>query len=255
MADAENARLRAELEATRAQLASALTGACARAELTLPTCDAHSPAGRFRSACEGSGISPSVQHRWWGVLRDAYCASGLAYHNMAHISCMLDRVSEWAATGALVNSTLVNFAVFFHDAIYDPRAKDNEARSAQLWRDFCAIASGSSLSPSDVQTVAVYIERTARHLDGPASGDLAYFLDADLAVLGWQPPAYAEYARAVRLEYAHVPSAEFATKRAAVLSHFAAAPTLYFGPLREADARARANLAAEIQRLERRPQA
>jgi predicted metal-dependent HD superfamily phosphohydrolase len=32
-------------------------------------------------------------------------------------------------------------------------------------------------------------------MDGPAEGDLATFLDIDLAVLGREPARYAEYAR------------------------------------------------------------
>ncbi len=65
--------------------------------------------------------------------------------------------------------------------------------------------------------------------------------------------ASGRYAREVRLEYAHVPAATFAQKRTAVLRHFAAAPRLFFGELgEELDERARANLAAEIMRLERR---
>lgn len=241
--------------ASRDQLAAALGDARARAARMLPSCDAHSPAGRFHALCENAGVSARVQHRWWGTLRDAYCASGLAYHNMVHIDAMLTLVDTWRASGQLANADLVAFSVFFHDAVYNPRAKDNEARSADMWRAFCADAANSCFSPADVDTVAAYIERTARHHDGPASGDLGHFLDADLAILGRPPPEYAEYARAVRLEYAHVPSREFATKRSAFLAHMASAPTIYFGPLADLDGRARSNLTEEIQRLERRPSA
>jgi predicted metal-dependent HD superfamily phosphohydrolase len=48
-----------------------------------------------------------------------------------------------------------------------------------------------------------YYERTATHFKGEAKADLAHFLDADIAVLGLPPNAYAEYARQVRLESAH----------------------------------------------------
>ena len=63
--------------------------------------------------------------------------------------------------------------------------------AAQLWRDFAAEA---ALPPADIEPVAAWIERTAKHMDGAATGDLAHFLDADLQVLGKPPAAYAAYA-------------------------------------------------------------
>jgi predicted metal-dependent HD superfamily phosphohydrolase len=62
------------------------------------------------------------------------------------------------------------------------------------------------LSPDDVDIVAAprssYYERTATHFKGEAKADLAHGLDADIAVLGLPPNAYAEYARQGRLESA-----------------------------------------------------
>eukprot|EP01052_Picozoa_sp_SAG31_P043757 SAG31_NODE_7396_length_1698_cov_1.269663_1_plen_135_part_00 len=56
---------------------------------------------------------------------------------------------------------------------------DNEEKSAILFEDF---ATEVGLSAADTSTVAGWIRRTARHMDGPADGDLAAFLDADLEV-------------------------------------------------------------------------
>ena len=194
------------------------------------------------------------------MLRDRHGESGRFYHTMDHITAMLAHAQRMTQCGALTvppdssANRLVSFATFFHDAVYEPTASDNEAQSAALWRRFASEAASSSLSMADVDKVAAYIERTARHLDGDASGDLAGFLDADLAVLGSKPAAYAEYARAVRLEYAHVPAATFALKRAQVLCGFATAPRLYFTEFMRAelDANARCNLDEEIHRLRRR---
>ena len=92
------------------------------------------------------------------------------------------------------------------------------------------------------------------HAHGPANGDLAHFLDADLMILAAPPATYAEYARKVRLEYAHVPTAQFAAARAEVLSAYLAADCIYLTPeaADEYEAVARANLTAEIVRLRRR---
>jgi phosphopantetheine adenylyltransferase/dephospho-CoA kinase len=240
-------------EGLREQLALALTGAARRASRDLSAAPAASPAGAFRELCTDAGVPEGAQRLWWHRLRDAYCSVDRRYHTMEHVADMQARVTSLVERGQLRSPLKVGFAVFFHDAVYDATKKDNEARSADLWRDFAAcMPSSSPLVAVDVDLVAKYIERTAHHLDGPATGDLALFLDCDLQVLARPPAEYAEYARQVRLEYAHYPSAAFCKGRAEVLRGFSTAPNLFFALAAELDAPARRNLEAEIQWLERR---
>jgi hypothetical protein len=49
-----------------------------------------------------------------------------------------------------------------------------------------------------VDRVSFYVERTAHHLKGDATDDLALFLDADLEVLSRSPAEYSMYAQQVR---------------------------------------------------------
>ena len=72
-----------------------------------------------------------------------------------------------------------------------------------------------------------------------------------LAILGAPAEVYAAYARAVRAEYAHVPDAAFAVGRGAVLTALLDRPQLFRTPrgARLWEAAARANLAAELDRL------
>ena len=127
-------------------------------------------------------------------------ASLIRYHSMEHVEALLARLEALEARGLLQHPLLVKLAAFFHDAVYNPSASHNEMRSAEMWRRFGAL---TKLSPDDVDIVAGHIERTATHFKADAKADLAHFLDADIAVLGLRPNAYAEYARQVRLEYAH----------------------------------------------------
>ena len=88
-----------------------------------------------------------------------------------------------------------------------------------------------ALSAADEEAVAAWIRRTATHHlkasseeEGSAamttatatstptpttSGDLALFLDIDLAILGARPPDYARYCERVRLEYHQYDDAAF----------------------------------------------
>ena len=76
-------------------------------------------------------------------------------------------------------------------------------------------------------------------------------LDADLAVLGSEPSAYQAYVTGVRVEYAHVDSEAWSVGRAAVLRSYLDRARLY--STQEArsrwDARARANMTAELVSL------
>jgi predicted metal-dependent HD superfamily phosphohydrolase len=90
------------------------------------------------------------------------------------------------------------------------------------------------------------------HHPEPGDGNGEVLCDADLAVLGSDPQGYAAYAAAVREEYAFVPEDAFRSGRAAILRQLLALPALYrTAAARERfDAPARANLAAELSRLE-----
>ena len=88
--------------------------------------------------------------------------------------------------------------------------------------------------------------------------DLAHFLDADLAILGCPPAEYAEYARELRMEHAahaaHPCTTDFAEVRTRLVSALLATERLFWteeGTMRY-EAAARANLSAELARLERR---
>ncbi len=166
------------------------------------------------------------------------------YHTVEHIEAVLRHLQTLeAATPA------TELAAFFHDAIYDPTATDNEAQSAVL-----ATASLDALGIESalIEHSAAIIRATAGHVlpETPLPG-MAAFLDADLAILGASIDAYQSYAIAIRREYGHMSDEEFRTGRARVLEHFAERDELYFttaGRLRW-DAPARENLSRELMQL------
>ncbi len=158
-----------------------------------------------------------------------YCEPGRFYHTLRHVSETLvamrllitadwdrnrdhdrDRSGEQANPISVVSSC--KLAVFFHDAVYDTRTNDNEARSGEL-----AVATLTALgcSRSVVADVDRLVRATATHLS--AGPDEAVVNDADLRVLARPAPAYDVYARRVRREYAWVSHEHWVSGRAAVL--------------------------------------
>ena len=169
------------------------------------------------------------------------------YHNRQHIADCLtefDQVREVA-----VEPDAVEFAIWFHDAVYDPRAGDNEERSAQLAQDWLQQSGANRVLLNSVNqlVLATKAHDNALHPDAPL------IVDVDLSILGQSPERFWEYEKAIRAEYAWVDQKTFAIKRAEILERFQARPRLYHTEscFDRFEVQARANLRASIERLRR----
>jgi len=176
------------------------------------------------------------------------------YHTATHIMLMVRHLHDMCRAAATQPSPEVLAAALYHDAIYDPRAPDNEARSADL--------AATQLSEVDWPTVrcdsvAAMILATAGHLGPDVANvddvDTTLLLDADLAILGAEPAAYQAYVNGVRAEYSHVDHAAWVAGRAMVLHRFLDRPQLFLTEYMHAtyEHRARANIEAELASLRR----
>ena len=178
-------------------------------------------------------------------LTDAYTASGRHYHNLRHVQILLNAVQQQA--DSIQDMAVVQLAVWFHDAVYNPLRDDNETRSAELALDFLV---ETTLSSERQQRVAFLIERTKDHTQPqpPDDTDLHLFLDADLGILGTSEADYWEYARQVRQEYRLVPDILYRRGRRKVLEKLLTTPVLYQTEVyrNQLDAAARRNLQAEL---------
>ncbi|MCC2677150.1 MAG: hypothetical protein K0R58_4097, partial [Ramlibacter sp.] len=147
-----------------------------------------------------------------------------SYHTLQHLRECLAHFE--AASSLAPRPAEVEAALWFHDAVYDPKARDNEQRSAD-W------AARSLLAADCEAGVAERVRALVLATDGHAASDdpdTQLLLDVDLAILGAAPARFAEYERQVRAEYAHVPEAEFRARRAEVLAAFLARPRIYLTP-------------------------
>lgn len=171
------------------------------------------------------------------------------YHDRAHLLNVLEAMETLARRipGGLPRSVVV--AVWFHDAVYQGAADDEEA-SAVLAEERLG---GAGLPEPEVTEVARLVRVTSSH--EPHPGDLSggMLCDSDLAVLARPAPAYRRYVEGVRAEYGHVGDAGFAKGRAAIVRRLLNLdPLFHTGPGRELwQAAARENLQAEIDELER----
>lgn len=127
-----------------------------------------------------------------------------AYHNLNHITSLLDDAQEFFH--GTIPAALF-FAIWFHDAVYESTSGKNEARSAELATE---ALTKMNFPLTVIHECAALIQKTADHFNAEANDDVArFFMDVDLKILGSNETTYLEYLKAVRKEYSTLPSILF----------------------------------------------
>ena len=198
---------------------------------------------RFDLALAAAGAQ-RVDRALFDELLSRYREPHRHYHTIEHVDACLVWL-DWYR-GVAERPELVELALWFHDAVYDPTAGDNEARSAALARVRLAAL---GVGVSSIAVVAEYVEATQRHT--ATRNDCALLVDLDLTILGAAPIAYARFEAQIRAEYAHVPERAFALGRTHVLRGFLAKPQIFqiMGLHEQLERLARHNLEQRIEQL------
>lgn len=180
------------------------------------------------------------------ALEAAYAVPPRAYHHFGHVQAVLGHWAEVAAGPGWRQPRETYLAVLYHDAVYAPGRRDNEARSAALACEH--IARWLPEAGLDAGRVAALIGLTARHgqlAPQDVDAEAALFLDCDMAILGAEPAAFDAYDRAIAAEYrGHVPGWLFRLHRRRFLKGLLARERIFLSGFfhERLDARARANL-------------
>ena len=172
------------------------------------------------------------------LLSDLYSERHRAYHTLNHLSHCLDELEDARHLAEQPNQ--VEMALWFHDAIYDPKAKDNERRSAELCR---RTAKEAGLPEAFARKVYDLVLATQHH-GVPEGGDARLLVDIDLSILGRPTDAFDEYETNIRKEYHFVPQDRYRSARSAILRSFLNRPAIYSTDFfrQKYESRARANL-------------
>ena len=185
----------------------------------------------------------------------AYASPPRAYHDFMHVREVLHHYADVAVGPGWTQPVEVYLAVLYHDAIYQPGRKDNEALSARFAMD--QVTQWLPEHGIDTLRVAELINLTARHgqfspadfgEDGFAL-DARHFLDCDMAILGAEPRAFDAYDRGIAEEYrGHIPGFLFRLNRKRFLKGLLARERIYLSDWfhQRYDAQARANLRRAI---------
>lgn len=152
---------------------------------------------RWDTLIAGCGVDARVAFCYFEDLVNAYSERHRAYHNLTHITHFLTELDTVPK-----NDAVIEWATWYHDAIYCPGAPDNESRSALLARSVLTeLGLDQELGPR----VSKLILSTQSHQADESDMAQKLFLDADLAILGASANDYVTYSRAVRDEYYKIP--------------------------------------------------
>lgn len=201
---------------------------------------------RWRHAWAGLGIE-SAPDQVFNELLARYREAHRAYHRREHLEeCLVLLDEVWSQCH---HPEEVAIALWFHDAIYEPRRSDNEAASAK-W--LAKVGDAMGVEAQSIERMHAFVMAT-RHAASVEQTDAQILVDIDLSILGASPERFDAYEAQIRREYRWVPSVIYRAKRADVLKGFLGRSAVYATPLFQDrfEERARANIARSLSALER----
>jgi len=153
---------------------------------------------------------------------DAYSEPHRSYHTVDHIEACL---SEFDRIRVVCESPdQVEYALWLHDVVYDPRASDNEEMSALLAMEMLYNSGCPEHRANQVRELILI----TKHVQPPVSMDARLMVDIDLAILGQPSVIFGIYEKNIRAEYSWVPEESYRTGRSKVLLGFLQRAAIFF---------------------------
>ncbi len=183
----------------------------------------------------------------FSVLEGNYSRPERFYHTLGHIkACLkhLDAIRDQAR-----DPDALEMAVWFHDAVYETGARDNELQSAKLFVELA----NKEAPARFVDKVRSLIMVTV-HPSHPTDIDEKFMVDIDLSSFGLPWPQFLALGKLARKECAHMSDEEFDASELEFFEILASRPNFYYSEFFRTryEAQARDNLARKIADLKRR---
>ena len=164
---------------------------------------------KFTTLCQNFSKDKALISLLWQEIQLAYSKPTRHYHTLKHLEDIYIELQPFKLT------SILEFAIFYHDIVYDVKRDDNEEQSALLAKKRLEELSVPSMF---IEKISQLIIETKIH---KASSKLnALFLDADLSILGSSQERYKEYVQDVRKEYAFYDDTTYFSGRKKVLESF-----------------------------------
>lgn len=179
------------------------------------------------------------------ILVDRYSELQRSYHTLEHIGHCLTQLDS--ARHLAEDPDGIELSIWFHDAVYDPEADDNELRSAELF--------DSLLGPHLSQERAAHIHRLIRvteHPSEPEDIDARLMVDIDLSSFALPWDEFMRDTNAIRSELAHIPEPQFDDSKRRFLNGLLSRSSIYLTAhfRQRLEEQARSNIKRHIQDLD-----
>lgn len=223
--------------------------------------------GRFTSLWQRcTNADDSAAEELYAEVEQRYAESQRHYHVFGHIAHCVRQFDAYL--GQATNAELaqlvakssngsqrlrqsvvdaIELAIWFHDVIYSPCAKDNEHESA-LWFEAQA---KSDMDKPLIDNVIRLIMATV-HKDVPERGDECVLVDVDLSSFGSDWEAFERDSQAVRDEACHLSDSEYVANQCRFLQRLIERETIYCTDYfrQQFEANARRNISAYLKFLQ-----
>ncbi len=203
-------------------------------------------AEQWLQLCDDLQLKMELRDSYWQEIESHYSGPERHYHNLWHIEELL----KWMAAyeNQILDKEILQLSIWYHDIIYVPGRKDNEAQSAAFAR---LRLPNFNLSTDRIEKCCQQILATQSHQLLSEDADLAYLLDFDLAILAKPWDDYQVYAQQIRKEFQAFPDPIYQAGRKQALQSFLARPSIYHTPAlcKRWEKLARQNIQAEINLL------
>ena len=150
---------------------------------------------------------PDVSKEWiketGELIISSYSEPHRYYHNLNHIE---DCMKMFDMVRYNINNMLdIELAIYFHDIVYDPLAKDNEVRSADI--AFERISHINENLANRIKDLVLFTEYSKTFNKSHSNMDFIYLRDIDFHTMGTE--AYWKNAKDIRKEFSCYTDEEF----------------------------------------------
>jgi len=174
---------------------------------------------RFRLTCKRAGITRNIENVFRAICR-AYQQEHRAYHTLQHLEECFDLLDELK-----IIDVNIEFALWFHDFVYEPKDENNELKSAIAFCKLCKKWINTTKLSDIVPFLCIL--KTQHDIDRENDVVPPLICDIDLAILGSSPQRFAEYQRQIRQEYVWVSEEIYQIERKKVLQNFLERDRIY----------------------------
>ncbi len=171
---------------------------------------------KFKTLCQHFSKDTTLIKELWEEIQTAHRQKHRYYHTLTHLEHIYQ---ELEVVGL---SPLLEFAIFYHDIVYEPSRNDNEEQSALLCEK-CLLE--LNVSQQLIKETIQLIRETKIH--EASSEENKLFLDADLSILSSDEKTYKLYIQNVRKEYVIYDDETYFKGRKKVLKMFLEKERIY----------------------------